>query len=687
MVLDRSSSRPKGVPMADNRAIGAQAHESTGPSPALRRGFPVFLRLTCLTPAFPWDPMNAQFHDATGASAHFPSNRLTAILCAVFLVGVWLLARPYAGIRHDGILYVGQALLQLYPDIYSRDVFFAHGSQDSYSIFSPIYAWLIAHIGLPASALLLVILGQIAFLSSLALLAGQFLKGRDLWLGLVFVAIMPGFYGGLQIFSYAENFVTARTFAEPISLFALYRLCRRRWIESALLFAIGAAVHPLIVLPAIAAAWVHLSRARPVGWWLALVVLIAPGLALFNIPPFDLLSQTFDSDWLLTVDRNSEHLFLRHWKLGDWAVLAYDFATLTLARRHAEGNLKSAIESVLAVGLGAVIATGVFADLLGSVFFTALQVWRALWLLHLVAMALTPWFYLRIFQGDVQEHGLLIVGLLYLSLVGSRYPGALMALALAGLFIWHGRNISVSPWVRRFGLAAVLAGIASVTFKDLKAHSYLASKPDSFSDMLSLAIQGLTRPAGLTILALGWLQLAKTRGHLTSAVAAVTALALGVWSYDQRSPWAAFVENGLELKHPFADKLSPKSQVYWQGETYGLLGTWLLLKHPSYLTRAQGAGVTFDRETARHYGEREEAFAALTFQESICAIMNSLDDRHCAVDVEALKEICSLPQSPDYLIIESRIPDLVEAEWRFEVDGSTFNTFYLYRCNRIRSGA
>src|SRR4051812_26774615 len=50
------------------------------------------------------------------------------------------LFRPYLGIHHDAMLYSGQVLSRLDPATYSDDLFFRYGSQDRFSIFSPLMA-------------------------------------------------------------------------------------------------------------------------------------------------------------------------------------------------------------------------------------------------------------------------------------------------------------------------------------------------------------------------------------------------------------------------------------------------------------------------------------------------------------------------------------------------------------------
>ena len=68
---------------------------------------------------------------------------------------------------HDNILYLAQALARLQPDIYRGDIYLAWGSQDQYTVFSPLYAWLIAHFGLQWANMSLVIVSQVLFLAGM----------------------------------------------------------------------------------------------------------------------------------------------------------------------------------------------------------------------------------------------------------------------------------------------------------------------------------------------------------------------------------------------------------------------------------------------------------------------------------------------------------------------------------------
>src|ERR1700694_3272409 len=58
------------------------------------------------------------------------------LLCVI----AWALSHGYRGIFHDAGLYTLQALARLAPAALGQDVFLRFGSQDRYTIFSPIYA-------------------------------------------------------------------------------------------------------------------------------------------------------------------------------------------------------------------------------------------------------------------------------------------------------------------------------------------------------------------------------------------------------------------------------------------------------------------------------------------------------------------------------------------------------------------
>lgn len=65
------------------------------------------------------------------------------LLILIILLIADALANPYAGLIYDARLYAVQALSRLNPGVFSKDLFFMFGSQDSFSFFSLIHSWFI----------------------------------------------------------------------------------------------------------------------------------------------------------------------------------------------------------------------------------------------------------------------------------------------------------------------------------------------------------------------------------------------------------------------------------------------------------------------------------------------------------------------------------------------------------------
>ena len=112
----------------------------------------------------------------------------------------------------------GQALLKVNPDIYSGDAFFQWGSQDRYTLFSPIYGWLIVHLGLEHATITLLLLSQGLFLAASFALVRALIPTGLRGYAMVFVVCGVGLYGGRFLFRMAEPFVTPRAFVEAATL-------------------------------------------------------------------------------------------------------------------------------------------------------------------------------------------------------------------------------------------------------------------------------------------------------------------------------------------------------------------------------------------------------------------------------------------------------------------------------------
>ena len=127
----------------------------------------------------------------------------------------WLLLRGYHGLLGDAQLYAFQALARIHPSL-THDLYLQNTSQDQFTIFSPAYAWLIELLGVEPAARSLTMLFTIWFLAAAWVAARTLTNREDAWLGVIFLLIVDGGYGGSGVFKLAEQFLTARLPAEAL---------------------------------------------------------------------------------------------------------------------------------------------------------------------------------------------------------------------------------------------------------------------------------------------------------------------------------------------------------------------------------------------------------------------------------------------------------------------------------------
>lgn len=286
----------------------------------------------------------------------------------------WLVARPYLGVRHDAVLYTAQALHQMWPGIFSQDVFFAHGSQDNYSVFSKVMAWLFDHVGVAAAEAYI----PLAFHALLLLAAGWLLKSAkelsdfEVWMGLLALAAFPHLYDGNSIFAFAEPFLTARTIAEPLCVLAVVLLMSRRLLAAAITFMLAAVVHPLISLPVLLVGWTCLCFVDRRWMWAACLLPVPVVLGLGGMAPFDQLLAQYDPAWWAEVLDRNPHVLLGHWPVIGWQTVLFDLGVLALASTMVVGQLQIICRATILSTVVLMAFSYVGADLIHNVLITSL---------------------------------------------------------------------------------------------------------------------------------------------------------------------------------------------------------------------------------------------------------------------------------------------------------------------------
>lgn len=361
-------------------------------------------------------------------------------IAGCLLAGLVLLyLRRYMGINHDAALYLGQALLERWPDIFQSDLFFAHGSQGSYTALP----WLVSRafdLATPGTVFLVgTVIGFLCFTAASWFFLHAVLPPRQRYWALLGVLCLPPAYGVVRIFSYGEPFLTSRPLAEAFCLFGLGLLVRKRTLLGVACAAIGLLLHPLQAIAAclVAWPWLVLQNRR---WLHALWFIIPIALmGLTTIAPFRDLFHLIDQAWLADVRSFTGQLFLTTWNVADLNVLAFDVLLLIYAWRTLSPQFGTwCLSALVGLALG-LIANLILVDWLHLTLPAALQLWRVHWLAHLIAMASVA----AILYRDIKNHEPARALCLGLTLV----------LAQDANWLWVLFAILYIAWLRILGLA------------------------------------------------------------------------------------------------------------------------------------------------------------------------------------------------------------------------------------------
>ncbi len=624
------------------------------------------------------------------------------LLPLLLLVGAaWLLAHRWVGLWHDSRLYGVQALRRLLPDNFRNDLYFLYGSQDAYTVFSPLFAACIAVLGVEGAGLLLYTFGSALWLAAGALLLANFLRGLPFWFGLLGLVLLPSDYGPLAgILTLGEPFPTPRIFAEALSMMALASLLRGKWAWSLPALGLAFLLHPLMAAGAALVGLLYLAslaagrgRILVLGGVLGAAAIMAAGVA-SGISPFNRILLEIDGEWLALVTRLAPLVTWDGWHAEQWlSRTAVAFGLVLTAARLSEGRQARFFACLAAAGGIGLLASWLGTGWTHNLLLMQAQPWRVLWLLQLAAGVALAWLLASYWQrGGVVR--VLLLALVVATLTRNSIGGVLAIVAGVGL-CWQlgsAAPLALSASTCR-ALTALVLAIGAAWLAEVLKHATDAGvlAPHLIEDTAAriwgwtLLRTGALWLAGIGLLLLLWYWMAAARrgGYLLSCLVALASLAGAVcWRIgppDYAYPMSPQAQRDVQAA--FLPLIPRHAVLYWEND---VRATWFLLQRSSYVSSTQLAGVAFNRGTALEGARRLERLQRLGVKDSVRELDAATAKRRMAqlpVPSEAgLAYVCGDPLL-DFVVLTWRLGDGGIAR----VDDSEYrHSYYLYDCARLR---
>lgn len=594
-----------------------------------------------------------------------------AMLALAAILTLWFVTRPYGGLWHDSRLYTAQALRLIQPDNFAHDLFFLYGSQDDYTLFSPLYALAIRWLGIDQAALTFTLLGQALWLSGAFMLARRLLPAPWHWLGLGLVIVLHDYYGH-YVFAYGESFLTPRLYAEGLSMMSLALLVGGRiWLAAVLLVA-ALLLHPINALMGglVAFFWLFLRYPREMLGASVTGLLLVGVLAFAGIPPANGLLLTMSDAWYAISDARGPHVFLHNWDSGNWSRVALTLALLLSTSRLADDPLRHvtwATALAIACGLGVAWIGG---EISHNVLLIQLQTWRVLWLGMVLAALSAAWLAWHFWR--IQRDWIPMLGFLSAWLLRDSSGGWVALLTLAYCLlpaVWTGR---FAKWAQVFAL-----GLLSVAVINLIAVNSLSSLNDLMpgSDQpWYTRLSWLALALGFTTLGLVLFWRESSVFRFAAVMSAVTGTVLAVGGWDHRTIADHWTDRNLTEQARLQAMIPPSAVVYWADS---LLHTWFFLQRSSYMSGLQIAGVIFHEGTALEGQRRSLALKPLGVQDSLVTFprhqRSTASQDLAKLRPAGLAQVCADP-ALDWIVIQQEFPGAATRYAEFGKD------WYLYRC-------
>lgn len=626
----------------------------------------------------------------------------------LLLAGVLLLANalvhPYRGLYHDARLYAAQVTERVHPGSLAGDLYLRYGSQDGYSVFTPLVAPLVERVGLEPAFFLAYVLSKGLFFWALARLIVRLIPDPlAAVLSLICLAMAPLPFGGNEVFHLNEPFLAPRLPATALTLFAVERALGGRALHAGLLLAAAAVLHPLMAFAG-ALVLVLWALFRRLSWpglaVVGTVTALAGAVVVFYQPLGTRVFGHMDDEWR-EVER---HLCFftdpAVWLVKDWLRIALCAAAAVSAAVLWGGEWRPLAAALLVAGVMGLAGSLVAAHLPYRLLIQG-SPYRTLWLLELLGIPLG--FAAGLWLWRRPQWWGPPLGLAALVLFSADWNDLLVNPLLPFLAVWPlcalwQRGGGAADWSARATARTLVVGVGVLLAFDLFVLAgSLGREPSFYFDShpvhVLLSVPSLLYRLPLVLLfalgvahAIRRVALPRLAGLL--AVAALLYQGGLIWLdgaewYQARCSVAAphrdFVCTFLRQR---GAEMGRRPSVYWQGE---LRDIWFAAGSSSWFHSVQLSGCAFHRGTAlegkRRAGVvrrfealqlREHPIPVASWQDSLLAFYGVPADEPATED--DLLAVCA-EEGVDFVILQTRFEGLYCAS-----DG----LFYVYDCPRVR---
>ncbi len=538
---------------------------------------------------------------------------LAGLTCLI--IAFWLLIHPYRGLEHDSVLYAVLALARLHPAALGHDMFVRFGTQDGFTVFSPLFAAGIRSVGLEQAAAIMTFVTHVAFFGAAWLLARRLMSPGLALLSIGLLVVLPSWYGSNSVFAYVEAFLTPRQSAEALALAGLCAALGGRQLLAGVCMLGAMLLHPIIAAAGVTT-WIILipAMARPRAFGIAAGVLALGliGLSATGVGPL----RHFDSIWLNVLQERLAYLFPTRWRVTEWVTTGVHATVLVvgIGFSRSEAVRRLCIAALIAVVLGMAFSI-VESDLLHVVTAAQLQTWRWLWLLGVLSTLLLPTIAIDCWRaGDLgRAAALALLGALLIHADETAAVPALLACvaALGSTRIREPLQTRTFLVVAALLLALCLFVLARdipnvlpqlqiirsghrpylVRIGEAQALGYGGLLPAALLVFVTVAIQSATRRSAVLLAGLG-------------AALLLSVLSYGVitWTHQKYPP------ERVQAFAPWRAAIPESAEVLWPDPPPA---EWFELGRASYWSLYQMAGMVFSRDVTLLSTSRETAVTPL----------------------------------------------------------------------------